>query len=305
MRHYTYNLIRFHKYRIRIMKTYWRKFIILSFLGICLAQQVYPQSFANDSSFHPYHVNYWVTGTLIGTGLSANYLGEGMVFHKVDLSLLEIQALNKSTINNIDSWAFKQDPSKMATFASYSDYFLAFTVVLPVSLMFDNQIRQDWVDVLLMYVETMSITPNIYEWSPLGVNFQNRIRPIAYYDQLTYDQRKSANNRNSFYSGHEAVVTASTFFLAKVYSDYNPRIGNNKYLLYAAATIPPIIEGYFRVKAIAHFPSDVLVGMGVGALCGILIPELHRFQDKNISLGLYTSSVATGLAVNWQPDFLK
>jgi membrane-associated phospholipid phosphatase len=228
-----------------------------------------------------------------------------MVFHKVELSVLEIQALNKSTINNIDSWAFKQDPSKMQTFASYSDYFLAFTVVLPVSLMFDNQIRQDWLDVLLMYVETMSITPNIYEWSPLGVNFQNRIRPIAYYDQLTYDQRKSANNRNSFYSGHEAVVTASTFFLAKVYSDYNPGMGNNKYLLYAAATLPPIIEGYFRVKAIAHFPSDVMVGMGVGALCGILIPELHRFHNKNISLGLYSSSIATGIAIKWQPDFLK
>jgi PAP2 superfamily. len=287
------------------MKTYRRRFIILAFLGICLAQQVYPQSSASDSSFHPYHVNYWVTGTIIGVGMSANYLGVGLVFHKIELSRLEIQALNKGTINSIDSWAFKQDPSKMESFAKYSDYFLASTVVLPVFLMFDKQIRQDWIDVLLMYVETMSITPNIYEWSPLGVNFQNRIRPIAYYDQLTYDQRKSANNRNSFYSGHEAVVAASTFFMAKVYSDYNPGIGNNKYLLYGAAIIPPLIEGYFRVKAIAHFPSDVMVGMGVGALCGILIPEFHRFHDKNILLGLYSSSEATGIAIKWQPDFLK
>ena len=305
MRHSIYNLMSFNKYKIGFMKTYRQKFIILAFLCICLIQQVYTQSSTSDSSFHPYHVNYWVTGTIIGVGMSANYLGVGLVFHKIELSQLEIQALNKSTINNIDSWAFKQDPSKMATFASYSDYFLASTVVLPVFLMFDKQIRRDWVDVLLMYVETMSITPNIYEWSPLGVNFQNRIRPIAYYDQLTYDQRKSANNRNSFYSGHTAVVAASTFFLVKVYSDYNPGIGDNKYLLYGAALIPPLIEGYYRVKAIAHFPSDVLVGIGVGAFCGIIIPELHRFQDKNISLGLYSSSIATGLAVKWQPDFLK
>jgi len=213
--------------------------------------------------------------------------------------------LNKSTINSIDSWAFNQDPSKIDVFAKYSDYTVAFTVVLPALLMFDKQIKRDLLDVLLMYVETMSITPNIYEWSPLGVNFQNRIRPIAYYDQLTYDQRKSANNRNSFYSGHEAVVTASTFFMAKVYSVYHPEIGNNKYLLYGAAMIPPLIEGYFRVKSLAHFPSDVMVGMGVGALCGILIPEFHRFHDKNISLGLYSSSVATGIAITWQPDFLK
>jgi membrane-associated phospholipid phosphatase len=287
------------------MKTYRRRFIILAFLGICLAQQVYPQSSASDSSFHPYHVNYWVTWTVIGVGLSANYIGEGLVFHKEELSRLEIQALNKDIINGIDSWAFEQDPSKKDVFANYSNYILASTVVLPVFLMFDKQIRQDWFDVLLMYVETMSITPNIYEWSPLGVTFQNRIRPIAYYDQLTYDQRKSANNRNSFYSGHTAVVAASSFFMAKIYCDYNPGIGDNKYLLYGAAMIPPLIEGYYRVKAIAHFPSDVLVGLGVGALCGIIIPELHRFQDKNISLGLYSSSLATGIAIKWQPDFLK
>jgi membrane-associated phospholipid phosphatase len=237
--------------------------------------------------------------------MSANYLGVGLVFHKIELSQLEIQALNKATINGFDSWAFKQDPSKKDAFASYSNYFLASAVVLPVLLMFDKKIKQDWFDVLLMYVETMSITPNIYEWTPLGVNFQNRIRPIAYYDQLSYDARKSANNRNSFYSGHTAVVAASSFFMAKVYIDYNPGIGNNKYLLYGAATIIPLIEGYYRVKAIAHFPSDVLVGIGVGALCGIIIPEFHHIHDKNISLGLYSSSVATGIAITWQPDFLK
>jgi membrane-associated phospholipid phosphatase len=59
------------------------------------------------------------------------------------------------------------------------------------------------------------------------------------------------------------------------------------------------------VKSLAHFPSDVMVGMGVGALCGIIIPELHRFQDKNISLGLYSSPAATGIAITWRPEFLE
>jgi membrane-associated phospholipid phosphatase len=266
---------------------------------------MYAQSSARDSSFHPYHVNYWATGTIIGVGLSANYFGTGLVFHKAKLSAVELQALNKSIFNGIDSWSLRQDPSTMSEFATYSDYGVAVTVVLPVFLMLDKQIQKDWLDVLLMYVETMSITPNIYEWSPLGVNFQNRIRPEAYYDQLSISQRTRADNRNSFYSGHEAVVTASTFFMAKIYSDYNPGIGNNKYLLYGAAMIPPLIEGYFRVRALAHFPSDVMVGMGVGALCGILIPELHRFRYKNISLGFYTSPKATGITIAWNPDFLK
>ena len=287
------------------MKAHRRRLIIFAFFGICLAQQLYSQSSASDSSFHPYHVNYWVTGTLMGVGLTTNYLGVTRVFGKEELSPLEIQALNKGIINGIDSWALKQDPSKMGTFENYSDYTLALSVILPGFLMFDKQIRQDWSDVLLMYTETMSITPNIYEWSFLGPAFQNKFRPLTYYDQLTYDQRKSGNNRNSFYSGHVATVAASTFFMVKVYSDYNPKIGDNKYLLYGAATIPPLILGYFRVKALQHFPSDVMVGIGVGALCGIIIPELHRLQDKNISLGLYSSSEGTGIAIRWQPNFLK
>ncbi len=287
------------------MKTYRRRFIILVFFGICLAQQVHPQSSASDSSFHPYHVNYWVSGSICSVGVVANYLGIAQSLNKKEVSLLEIQTLNKGIINGIDSWALKQDPSKMGAFENYSDYTLALSVILPGFLMFDKQIRQDWSDVLLMYTETMSITPNIYEWSFLGPAFQNKFRPLTYYDQLTYDQKKSGNNRNSFYSGHVATVAASTFFMVKVYSDYNPKIGDNKYLLYGAATIPPLILGYCRVKALKHFPSDVMVGIGVGALCGIIIPELHRLQDKNISLGLYSSSEATGIAIKWQPSFLK
>ena len=287
------------------MKTCRPRCSILVLLSICLAQQMYSQSSVSDSSFHPYHVNYWVTGSIIGVGLTTNYLGVRRVFGKEDVSLLELQALNKGIVNSIDSWALEQDPSQRDVYARYSDYTVASTVVLPVLLLLDKQVRRDWFDVLLMYMETMSITPNIYEWTPLGPTFQNRIRPAAYYDQLTYDQRKTGNNRNSFYSGHVAVVSASTFFMVKVYSDYHPEIGNTKYLLYGAATIPPLVLGYSRVKALQHFPSDVLVGIGVGALCGILIPELHHFQHKNISLDMYSSAEATGITMKWQPDFLK
>ncbi len=286
-------------------KSFWFVFSILMVFCIGPTQFAHSQSNANDSSIHPYHVNYGVTGTIIGVGLSANYFGTGLVFHKSELSPLELQGLNKNIFNGIDSWALHQDPTKMVQYGTYSDYGVAVTVVLPVFLMLDKKIQKDWLDVLLMYVETMSITPNIYECSPLGVNFQNRIRPEAYYDQLSLGQRTRADNRNSFYSGHEAVVTASTFFMVKVYSDYNPGIGYNKYLLYGAAMIPPLIEGYLRVKALAHFPSDVMVGMGVGALCGVIIPEFHRIRDKNISLGMYASPVAAGITVAWNPDFLK
>ena len=280
-------------------------FVIFSVTAIALVKPVYSQPAASDSSFHPYFVNYWVSGSICGLGAVANILGIPQSQGKEEVTPLEMQALNRSDINGIDSWALKQDPSKMAAYENYSTYTLGLSVALPGLLLIDKKIRHDWFDVAIMYAETMSITVNIYEWSFLGPAFQNKFRPVVYYDQLTYDQRKAGTNRNSFYSGHVATAAASTFFLAKVYCDYHPELGDNKYLIYGAAAIPPLILGYFRVKGLKHFPSDVMAGLGIGALCGILIPEFHRLHDKNVSLGLYSSTEGTGIAVAWQPDFLK
>ena len=148
---------------------------------------------------------------------------------------------------------------------------------------------------------------NIYLYAPFGPLFQNRYRPAVYYDELgTSGARMTAWNRSSFYSGHAASAAAATFFTVKVYCDYHPELmGWNKYLLYGAAAVPPLIEGYLRMKALDHFPSDVLVGFGVGALCGILIPELHRIKIENVSMGLYSSYEGTGISLKWRPDFLK
>ena len=275
---------------------------LLAILCFCLVEKAYTQSVPDDLSSHPYFVNYWVSGSIIGVGAVANVLGIPQSKSKKDISLDEIQSLNTSSINSIDSWALRQDPANITLFENYSDYTIAVSVMLPGFLLFDKQIKRDWLDVLLMYAETMSIAPNIYEWTPLGPAFQNKFRPVTYYTQLTYDQRKSEDNRNSFYSGHVATVAASTFFMVKVYSDYNPDVGNNKYLLYSAALVPPAILGYFRVKGLKHFPSDVLVGVGVGALVGVIVPELHRLDDRKISFGLFSAPAGAGLALTWRPD---
>jgi hypothetical protein len=100
-----------------------------------------------------------------------------------------------------------------------------------------------------------------------------------------------------------ASAAASTFFMAKVYSDYHPEIGWKKYLLYGAALVPPAILSYLRVKSLSHFPSDDMVGFGVGILCGIIVPELHKIKKKGFSLGMYsTGDGGTGLSLVWHPE---
>ncbi|KAF0141850.1 MAG: PA-phosphatase-like phosphoesterase [Stygiobacter sp.] len=278
-------------------------FALIVIMIFCTVTPLYSQQPVSDSSFHPYHVNYWVTGSILTVGLTTNLIGITTVLGKKDVTLAEIQSLDRSVINNLDYWVLKLDPTKASTNAVYSDYVLGASLVMPGLLFFDKNIKHDWFDILLMYTETMSITTNIFEWSFLGPTFQNRLRPLTYYEELTYDEKKSGHNRNSFYSGHVASAAASTFFMAKVYSDYHPEIGNNKYFLYAAAMVPPLVLGYFRIKALKHFTSDVMVGIGIGALCGILIPEFHRIKYENITLGLYSSLEATGVAIKWQPKF--
>jgi membrane-associated phospholipid phosphatase len=156
-----------------------------------------------------------------------------------------------------------------------------------------------------MYVEGHTITFTFYNYSWLGPTFQNRFRPLTYYTQLPLKDRMDGGNRNSFYSGHTASVAYTSFFVAKVYCDYHPDLGAAKYLLYTAALIPPLVMAYIRVKALAHFPSDDMVGLTIGAAIGVILPELHKFSYKGITLGLLCAPDAMGLSLCWTPPAHK
>jgi membrane-associated phospholipid phosphatase len=261
----------------------------------------------NDSARHPYKVNYWVSGGIAAAGLVSNYLGIPHIIYKPEISAAEINALNRDNIGSFDKWALNQDASKIDMYNTDATIVLTTAVTLPAVLAFDKHIGKDWSKMLVMYLETISIVSNIYMYSFLGPTQQNRFRPVTYYTDVPMKDRVDGNNRNSFYSGHLASTAAATFFMAKVYADYHPELGGKKYWLYAAATIPPLLLGYFRVKGLRHFPSDDLVGLGVGAFVGILVPEIHRIKlkNKNLTVGLSATGESTGLSLQWKPGLVK
>ena len=87
--------------------------------------------------------------------------------------------------------------------------------------------------------------------------------------------------------------------MAKVFSDYHPELGNKKFWLYGAALIPPVVVGALRVKAMKHFPTDIMAGLTVGAAIGILVPQLHKIKkNKNLVFMPYTGAV-NGLAIRY------
>jgi membrane-associated phospholipid phosphatase len=279
-----------HRYRSRAL---------LLLLLLCAAwTSAAAQTSRRDSTASPYHINYWVSGALLAAGTTVNYLGARHMMDRPQISRLELLALDKDVVNSIDRWALRQDVTGVDVNTRYSEYVLGAGVVVPFFLLFDGAVRRDWVQVLVMFLETMSLVPNLYEWSFFGPYFQNRFRPSTYYEEIPMDERTAGLNRSSFYSGHVATVAAATFFAVKVYSDYHPEIGNDKYFLYAAAVLPAALQGYFRVRGLHHFPSDALVGLGIGAVCGVLVPELHRLSEEGLSLGVYSTQEATGVALS-------
>lgn len=285
------------------MKNHLRNLFILAFIYACTANNVFALGFKSDTSSHVYKVNYWITGGFDAVATVANVLSINRIYGKPSMSDADFAKLNKNSFSKFDRRAFKQDPSKRNQYEQDSYYTMGGTILLPLLLGFDKAIMKDWKKIILMYYEMHMVTFGIYNFSPIGPSFVDKYRPMVYYDELSFDVRRTGKNQSSFYSGHVASTLGSTFFMVKVYSDYHPEIGWKKYLLYGAATLPSLLLADLRVKALKHFPSDNMVGLGVGMVCGIVVPELHKMKNNNLSLGMFSTGDATGLSLKWSPKF--
>jgi hypothetical protein len=252
-----------------------------------------------------YRVNYFVEGAIIAVGMGSDYFAISRLKSKPKITSEELKFINtdqqKNLIPSIDRWALKQSVSDRPQWKKVSDYGEIGIFLLPSLLIIDKNIRKDWLHILFMYVEGHTITFSFYNYSPLGPTFVNRYRPAVYYSEIDSSKRMNDNNsRNSFFSGHVGSCAYSTFFMAKVYCDYHPNIGAAKYLLYLAASVPPLVIAYARIRSLDHFPSDVAVGFALGAVIGIVVPALHKVPcSKYLSIGMFDSPDAMGLSVRW------
>ncbi|HEV7332061.1 MAG TPA: phosphatase PAP2 family protein [Flavisolibacter sp.] len=255
-------------------------------------------------SGHVYRMNYWRSVGFIALATGANIWAiPNLIKDKKPLTDAELQALNPNIFTDLDKWALRLDMNqeRRGKIDVTSDRILTLTSVGAAALLLDGKIRKDWLRIITLYVETSAVAFSFYNWSPFGALFNNKIRPLAYYDNFPLELRKDGNSRNSFYSGHVANAAASTFFMAKVYSDYHPELGGKKYLLYGLATLPPLLISYLRVKALFHFPTDCLVGLIIGGSVGVLVPETHRIKNKKgLVLGMSSMSDVPAVALKWK-----
>lgn len=165
---------------------------------------------------------------------------------------------------------------------------------LPVLFLPVKETRKDIFKLSFLYLETMSITGLLYTGS---VYLTNRYRPYAYSEETEMTWRTRGGAKNSFYAGHVALVAASTFFTAKVFSDYFPE-SKMRWAFFTAAGLATGTMAYMRHRGGFHFPTDILLGITQGTLTGILVPHFHKKKiAKDLSLVPFYNGESSGLSI--------
>lgn len=219
---------------------------------------------------------------------------------KDEISNATLDRLANQEIGRLDRWGLEQDALKRLDSETVSDRVFNASVLLPLTLFIKRKFRKDWLDIGVLYLEAHALSAATYAFSPIGARFIDRYRPVAYYDELPYADRRAGNNRNSFFSGHVSTTAVGTFFFTKVLSDYNPQwTGGHRAIAFTLASLPPAFVAVQRVRALKHFPTDTVVGLGVGAFFGVMVPHVHKVWQRNhrtqLSVGgSYTDGVGGG-----------
>jgi membrane-associated phospholipid phosphatase len=194
------------------------------------------------------------------------------IYNKDSSTAAEILALDKNDIAKYNRWGVNYySPEALST----SNIFFYGAMPLPLLLLADKKIRHDAGKVGLLFMEAMSITGFLYTGS---VYFHDKYRPYTYNPDVPMSKRTRGGGKNSFFAGHVALVGTSTFFMAKVYSDYHPE-SRIKWVLYSIASGATLATAYLRSRAGEHFFSDIVIGTAIGTLSGILVPQFHKIKD--------------------------
>ena len=260
--------------------TYSKLIIIV----LCMSfHAINAQDTLNNNNTEVYRLKPAIDIPLIAAAGGWSYFALSKIYKKDSSSVEDITSLNKSDINGFDRWSVDvYHPEAEAV----SDKIFFGAMGFPLVLLFDKEIRKDALKIAVLYTEALSITGTLYTSS----TYFNRYRPSTYNDGLTIDQKRSGNQRNSFFAGHVALVATSTFLTAKVYADYHPH-SNLRWVLYGVAIGATGATGYLRHRAGKHFPTDIILGTAIGTLSGILVPQFHktnRRQDKRVHIFPFT-----------------
>ena len=223
-----------------------------------------------------YRLNNVYDPVVIASSTAAGFVALHISRDKEPPGVAAIQSLSQGDVWKPDRWVFDQSVSFRTQAATLSDIGAGITFAAPALLLISKDMRKEWIELIVLYTESQLAGFNLMQWSKA---LSNRYRPVTYFEELPMEEKDLTDNLNSFYSGHTTITSTASFFMAKVICDFHPGLGRKKYLIYAAAVIPPALVGAMRIRALKHFPTDMVAGIATGALAGVLIPHFHKKRE--------------------------
>ncbi|GAB3541184.1 hypothetical protein GCM10027443_40160 [Pontibacter brevis] len=236
----------------------------------------------------PYHINWLRDGAITAGGIGASVVGSLLITNKERLTEADLVGLNRNDVNRLDRFAAGNYSARAE---GTSDYFFYGSFATPFLLLLNDDVLQDAPQVFMLYGQAMSIAGGMYS---LTAGLINRKRPSVYATDAPLEARLHKYGENSFYAGHTSATATATFFVAKVFHDFNPDSPARPFVWAAAAAVPATV-GYLRLRAGKHFLSDNILGYAIGASIGILVPELHK-RGSRVALLPASTTAYDGMA---------
>jgi membrane-associated phospholipid phosphatase len=112
----------------------------------------------------------------------------------------------------------------------------------------------------------------------------SRPRPTLYQDPWVGPSRTAAWDFESMPSGHASRAWCGASFAVVDHLYSRPQAGTWEDVAvgFASGALAGVTAA-LRVRGGAHFTSDVLVGSGIGAVCGAAVPALHTYECRRSS----------------------
>jgi len=227
-----------------------------------------------DSSSSVYKLNWDTDKYTMGIGAGILI---GSYFVDRELTVITEADVNNLSRDDVFAWDRVAIGQFSESASSLSDVFRDGILLAPVALMLGKRGRKEWQLITYMYAETVIVTSGI---TTMTKATSRRVRPYAYDPEVSLEFKLQKNTRKSFYSGHTSHVASLSFLTASIFEDLYPD-SPWKPVVWITAIAAPAVTAVARVKGGRHFPTDVIVGYGVGALIGYYIPKLHKVQQDS------------------------
>lgn len=175
--------------------------------------------------------------------------------------------------------------------ATASDITLAGTVALGVIALFVDQRTVSAFSDLLVVTEAILLTSAVVTVLKFAVR---RPRPYLYSEKAPESKRSDAEAALSLPSLHVATAAALTTSVFDVLFARHPK-SPWTWAFLGVGTVATGAVAAGRILSGRHFLSDVLIGAGIGAGIGFLVPALHK---KNMKVVPVVADDSAGLAIS-------